>query len=164
VRLVDYTEADLELSIALESDPEVMTELGGPRPIEAIEKAHGGRVGPLADGGIWVKIVPGDDDVAAGTIGVWRSSWEGNQIWEAGWMLLPSFQGRGLASRALAMLLARVCEDPAFDLVHAFPGVTNGASNGLCRKAGFELLGESEVEFSGRPLRVNHWVLNLAAV
>jgi RimJ/RimL family protein N-acetyltransferase len=163
VRLVDYTEADLGLSVALETDPQVMTELGGPRAIEAIEKAHASRVTPQANGGIWVKIVPGDDDVAAGAIGVWRSSWEGDEIWEAGWMLLPSFQGRGLASQALGLLLARVREDPAFDLVHAFPGVSNGPSNGLCRKAGFELLGESEVEFSGRPLRVNHWVLNLAA-
>jgi hypothetical protein len=33
--------------------------------------------------------------------------------------------------------------EPKFTHVHAFPGVTNAPSNALCRKLGFENLGES---------------------
>jgi RimJ/RimL family protein N-acetyltransferase len=163
VRLLDYTGADLALSVALETDPEVMSELGGPRELGGIEKAHRSRVATAGKAGLWLKVLPGADDTAAGAIGVWRSQWEDAEVWEAGWMLLPAFQGRGLAKRALAMLIERLRADPAYDLVHAFPGVTNVPSNALCRGAGFDLRGESEVEFAGRPLRVNHWVLDLAA-
>ena len=59
VELVDYTDADLSLSIALETDPVVMAELGGPRPVESIERVHPRRVSPSADGGMWLNIVPG---------------------------------------------------------------------------------------------------------
>ena len=64
--------------------------------------------------------------------------------------------GRGRTGRGSDRDLADI------DAIHAFPGVANGPSNGLCRKFGFELLEEREIEFLGRPLRVNHWVLALA--
>ena len=37
-------------------------------------------------------------------------------------------------------------------------GATNGPSNALCRKAGFEQLESLDVEYAGRPLHINHWV------
>lgn len=159
MRLVDYTEADLALSIALETDPEVMAELGGPRPTEAIERVHQRRVTPLADGGLYLKIVPDGSSAPAGTLGVWRSRWRDEEIWEVGWMLLPRFHGRGLGGQALGLLIERLRATPRFDDIHAFPGVSNVRSNGLCAKFGFELVGTEEVEFSGRPLICNHWVL-----
>jgi RimJ/RimL family protein N-acetyltransferase len=42
-------------------------------------------------------------------------------------------------------------------VVHAYPGVTNGPSNGICRSLGFTLAGEQDVVFAGRTLRTNHW-------
>jgi hypothetical protein len=51
--------------------------------------------------------------------------------------------------------------EPRFEQLHAFPGVSNPASNALCRKFGFELLGEEEGGYRGAALRVNHWVLSL---
>ncbi len=162
MELVDYTDADLPLSVALESDPVVMAELGGPRPRDQIERAHRGRVaGALADGGMWLKILPQAAAEPVGALGVWRSEFEGEELWEVGWMLLADFHGRGLGSEALGMLIERIRAEPQFELVHAFPGATNAASNGLCEKFGFQLQGESEVEFSGRPLRVNHWTLDV---
>lgn len=44
--------------------------------------------------------------------------------------------------------------------MHAFPGVTNGPSNVICRSLGFTLAGDLEVEFAGRVLRSNHWVID----
>jgi RimJ/RimL family protein N-acetyltransferase len=163
VELVDYTDADLALSLAMETDPVVMAELGGPRSVESIEKVHPRRVAPTADGGMWLNVMLEDEAEPVGSIGVWWSEWEGSELWEVGWMLLPQFHGRGLGSEALGMLIERLRASPKFDLVHAFPGVTNAPSNGLCRKFGFELVDGGEVEFAGRPLTVNHWVLDTRA-
>jgi RimJ/RimL family protein N-acetyltransferase len=159
MELLPYLDEDLALSLALETDPEVMRELGGPRDREGIEAVHPKRV--KGAGGPWLKIVPEPGGEAAGAIGIWESEWEGETVHEAGWMLLPAYHGRGLGSEALGLLLDRARDDPRFERVHAFPGVTNGPSNGLCRKFGFELLGESTVEFAGSELRINHWCLDL---
>lgn len=79
-----------------------------------------------------------------------------------GWMLLPASQGRGLASEAVRQTLSRARSEGRWDVIHAFPGVTNGPSNGICRKFGFSQVEELHVEYAGRPLRVNHWVLDLS--
>jgi hypothetical protein len=40
--------------------------------------------------------------------------------------------------------------------------VAHGASNGVCRKAGFTLLGEVDFEYpKGTPIRSNDWRLDL---
>ncbi len=164
MELIPYGEGDLWLTEALELDPEVMAELGGPRPKEELPGVHEMRIAAkIDDEDWWFKIVPGPGDEPAGTIGIWPSEVNGAQTYETGWMVLPAHQGRGIATEALAMLLDRARTDGRFDSIHAFPGVTNGASNALCRKFGFELRGESEVKFRDQPLRVNHWVLALAS-
>ena len=158
-----YSEDDLALTVALECDPEVMRELGGPVSREQAEDAHRRRVANIENDPWWFAIVPEPGGPAAGAIGIWRSEWHGEPVDEAGWMVLPAFQGRGIASAALGMLIERLRPSERSELVHAFPGVTNAPSNALCRKHGFEHLGESEVKFRDRPLRVNHWALDLTA-
>ena len=128
-----YTDADFALTEALETDPAVMRQLGGPVPRERLPRVHRIR---LADPWWFV-------------------------ITEARWMVLPGHQGRGVASRALAMLVERARTEPRFSVVHAFPPVTNTPSNALCRRSGFALLGETDVEFAGRPLHCNHWALDV---
>ena len=76
-------------------------------------------------------------------------------------MLARRFHGRGLASAALGLLLESARREPRFEQLHAWPGVTNPASNALCRKFGFELLGEEDGAYREAKLRVNHWVLRL---
>jgi RimJ/RimL family protein N-acetyltransferase len=44
--------------------------------------------------------------------------------------------------------------------IHAFPGINNAASNGICRSLGFELLGQADATFAGRTFRTNHWRIN----
>lgn len=162
MELLPYSDDDLALTEALESDPEVMRELGGPVPRADLLAIHRKRVSGSGDGGDWwLKIVPEPGGPPAGTIGIWPTRWKGSEIHETGWMVLPEFQGHGIASAALELLLSRARSEPHFERVHAFPAVTNAPSNALCRKFGFVLTGECDVTFRDRPLRVNHWELDL---
>lgn len=154
MRLLPYTEADLTLTAALETDPLVMRELGGPVSMSAVHQAHQGR---LRDPW-WFKVVE-ESGLAVGTIGIWEKEHLGQQIHETGWMVLPAHQGKGVASAALAILIERVRDEPRFPSMHAFPPATNAPSNGLCRKFAFTLLDQIEFEYQARSLRCNHWML-----
>jgi len=46
--------------------------------------------------------------------------------------------------------------------VTAFPSVENAASNGVCRRNGFALVGTLTETFRGAELTVNEWALDLA--
>jgi RimJ/RimL family protein N-acetyltransferase len=46
--------------------------------------------------------------------------------------------------------------------LHAYPAVDHPASNAVCRKAGFTLLGETDFEYPpGNIMRCNDWQLEL---
>ena len=100
---------------------------------------------------------------AAGVVAIWSHPEGGEPISEIGWMVLPEFQGRGLATAAVRLVLQRAREEQRWGVVHAFPGVTNGPSNGICRRLGFTLVGEQDVAFADRTLRANHWLIDPAA-
>ena len=162
MELVPYADEDYALTVELETDPEVMRELGGALPLDAMPDVHRKRLATNRRGDWWLKIVPEPAGPAAGTIGIWPGTWRGENLHETGWMILPRFQGRGIARAALALLLEKAAGEPRFESVHAFPGVTNAASNALCRGAGFELVeGDTAVEYAGRTLRCNHWMIEL---
>jgi RimJ/RimL family protein N-acetyltransferase len=144
----------------METDPVVMAELGGPVPREDIPAIHRRRMENTANDPWWFVVVT-EDDEPAGTIGIWETEHHGATVHETGWMLARRFHGRGLASAALGVLLDRARAEPRFEQLHAWPGVTNPASNALCRKFGFELLGEEDNSYREAQLRVNHWVLTL---
>jgi RimJ/RimL family protein N-acetyltransferase len=144
----------------MQTDPEVMAELGGPVPREEIPAMHRRRLEGVAADPWWFIIVT-DDEETAGEIGIWETEHHGATVHETGWMLARRFHGRGLASAALGLLLERARAEPRFEQLHAWPGVTNPASNALCRKFGFELLGEEDGSYRDAKLRVNHWVLEL---
>lgn len=105
----------------------------------------------------YFKIIPdGAPDTPAGSVCVWEHTWNGESINEIGWMVLPAFQGRGLAGEAVRSVLDRARSEERWDVVHAFPATTNGASNAICRKAGFSKIEECDFEYAGRMLRCNH--------
>jgi RimJ/RimL family protein N-acetyltransferase len=159
MELVDYGAEDLPLTEALECDPEVMGELGGPVDRADLTDVHRRR----AQHDWWFKIVPEAEGPAAGTIGIWDSEFQGVPILEIGWMVLPAFQGHGIATAALQLLIQRARGEPRLERIHAFPAVSNTPSNALCRKFGFELTGESDFQFRDRTLHCNHWELDVRA-
>lgn len=131
----------------------MMEHLGGPETFERIEQRQrdyeqpGSRQYAILDGG-----------VPAGWVGYWEREWRDERVFEAGWSVLAAHQGRGLASYATGALLARVEGEAERRAVHAFPSVDNTPSNAVCRRVGFELLGEVEFEYpKGSWLRCNDW-------
>lgn len=157
---------DVDAYVRMRCDPAMMSELGGPLPREGIaEKVRKDAAEAAADNSWILMIVPDEDQPAtvAGNVVLWTNDEHGDPYSEIGWMVLPEFQGRGLGKAAVRLLLERARDDGRWGLVHAYPGVTNGPSNGICRTLGFTLLEEVPLEiFDGRPMLANHWRIDPA--
>ena len=143
----------------------MMEHIGGPLPKEGLAEKLQRDVATTAAGETWVLVIVPDDDpaAAAGTVTVWSHEEHGEQINEIGWMILPPYQGRGIGKAAVRAALDRARAEKRWDVVHAFPPVTNPRSNGMCRTFGFEFVEERDIRFRDRTLRCNHWRLDLRA-
>jgi len=157
VRLRDVTLDDHELYERLRCDPAMMTELGGPLPKETIPDKLRSDVAAVQRDESWIAVVTDGAGVPMGSVVLWIHDEHGERLSEIGWMVLPEFQGRGVAKSATAQLLDRAEVDGRWGAIHAFPGVTNAPSNGICRSLGFTLVAAADIEFQGRTLRANHW-------
>jgi len=153
---------DLPLYEAIHCDPLMMEHLGGPLPKEGLAEKLARDVATTAAGETWVlKIVLDDVPGPVGSVTIWDHEAHGHPITEIGWMVLTPFQGRGIGSEAVRRTLERGRAESRWDVVHAFPPVTNAASNAMCRKMGFSFVETLEYRFRDRPLRCNHWQLSL---
>jgi RimJ/RimL family protein N-acetyltransferase len=162
MRLETMTAADVELRLRLQTDPVMMAELGGPRPPEAIERAHARALAMAAEGRCWpLKVIPDGSTSVAGNVDVFESTHADETIFEMGWMILPEFQNRGIAGQAVRAVLAKARAERKFGRIHAFPAVPNGPSNRICAKNGFVNVGECDFEFGGHLLRCRHWRIDL---
>jgi RimJ/RimL family protein N-acetyltransferase len=159
VFLRDVLATDVEAYQRMRCDPAMMAELGGPLPAAHVARQVRRDARLAADGVALIKMIVVDDAVA-GTVTLWRGP-DDEAVTEIGWMVLPEFQGRGLAKRAVRALLDQARTEGRADTVHAFPAVTNGPSNAICRALGFSLLGEEDVEFNDQVIRTRHWTLEL---
>lgn len=159
MELRTITIEDLPLYESCYCDPRMMAHLGGPWARERLPQKLARDVQTIESGRAWVfKIIPdGDASQAAGTICIWENSWRGEAINEIGWMILPQFQGCGLATKAVRAILNKALSERRWDIIHAFPSVTNPPSNAVCRKTGFSLIEECDLDWDGRTLRCNHW-------
>jgi len=153
---------DLPLYEAIHCDPRMMEHLGGPLPRAGLADKLRRDVASVKAGETWIlKIVPDEAGTPAGTVVVWNHEVNGETITEIGWMVLPDFQGRGLGSEAVRAVLRRARSEGRWNVVHAYPPVANPASNAMCRKMGFSMMGEVDFEFRDRVLRCNHWQLDV---
>jgi RimJ/RimL family protein N-acetyltransferase len=165
VRLRDVELGDADAYIRMRCDPVMTAELGGPLPREGIAAKVRLDAENAAADAQWIKMILPDEaapDVVAGSVVLWSHDEDGETISEIGWMVLPEFQGRGIGKRAVRMLLEAARDDGRWGRVHAFPGVTNAPSNGICRSLGFTLAEERDVTFSDRIIRTNHWIIDPA--
>jgi RimJ/RimL family protein N-acetyltransferase len=153
---------DLTVYQRVYTDPAMWLELGGVPEQDLPAKLERDVASVEADRH-WVLVIVTDDGEEAGTVALWDHEWEGETIDEIGWMVLPEFQGRGLAGAAVAEALRRADQAGRWRVLHAFPAPTNGPSNALRRKHGFELRGKINYTYRGRSLRVNHWVRDAVA-
>ncbi|GIE33248.1 hypothetical protein Ait01nite_062930 [Actinoplanes italicus] len=143
--------------------PEMQAFLAGVEPEEALTSRHRRILDGMREGDTEMFLIVVDEAGAVGSVGYWEKEWRGETVYELGWKVLPEFQGRGLAGRALTRTLAHAAARGRIRWGHAFPRTDNVASNGLCRRTGFELLGEVDFEFpKGNPLRCNDWRFDLA--
>jgi RimJ/RimL family protein N-acetyltransferase len=156
---------DLDAYIRMRCDPRMMVDLGGPRKPADIKRKVLRDAAQAAADAEWILMICPDDDPAevAGTVTLWAHIEAGEQQTQIGWMVLPEFQGVGLAKRAVSEVLARAASDGRWGPIHAFPSVTNTASNRLCEALGFSSLGEHDFSFAGRTFRVEYWVFQPAA-
>jgi RimJ/RimL family protein N-acetyltransferase len=164
IELVPWGEGDLPLLRKLLGDPEMTRFLGGPESEEKLVERQAryerldGRTGRLFN------ILVAECGEAAGWVGYWEKDWRDQQVYETGWMVLPGFQGRGIAVAATAEAISRTRAEQRHRSLHAFPSVENAASNAICRKLGFTLLEECEFEYpEGNLMRCNDWRLDLAS-
>ncbi len=157
--LQPWSEDDLPLLQKLMGDPEVMAHLGGPESPEQIVQRHQ-RYLHLPETDHMFKIVIGS--AAAGSIGYWQKNWRDRLVYETGWLILPAYQGRGIATKAGEAVIEHARREHRHQFMHAFPSVDNLASNAICRKLGFTLIEECEFEYPpGKFMRVNDWQLDL---
>jgi RimJ/RimL family protein N-acetyltransferase len=166
VAIRSYSEGDLPLLERTLGDPRMTKHLGGPEGAEKLRERHRKFTAMSADsstGCIFV-IGVGAREVSAGTVGYWEKEWDGQKVWETGWSVLPEFQGRGIATAAIKLVIERVTKLRSHRILCAFPSVENHPSNAICRKLGFTLMGETEYEYprgSGSFMRCNNWLLDL---
>ncbi|MDG4857288.1 GNAT family N-acetyltransferase [Streptomyces sp. T-3] len=158
VTLTPWSEGDFGLLVRANA-PEMTDHLGGPEGEEQLADRHR-RYLTLDGRGQMFRIT--QDGAPAGTIGYWEREWRGATVWETGWGVLPEFQGRGIAVAAARLVVERARAEGRHPAVHAFPSVDHPASNAICRKAGFELLGEVDFEYpKGSWLKSNDWRIEL---
>ncbi|MBT2517877.1 GNAT family N-acetyltransferase [Streptomyces sp. ISL-90] len=163
VTLLPWSDDDLDL-LRRSNTHELMDQLGGPENDEQVRARHERYLRMWREGtGFQFRIVIPGHPEGVGTIGYWRREEQGVPVLEAGWSVESEYRGRGIAPAAvLAMLeVARAAGEKL--PVHAYPRVDNPASNAVCRKAGFTLLGELDFEISpGTLLHTNDWVVELS--
>lgn len=162
MQLRNVTPDDVDAYVRMRCDPVMMAELGGPLPRERMPDKVRRDARDAAADIAWIKMIipdPAAPGVVAGSVTIWSHDTDDGPLSEIGWMVLPPFQGRGLAKRAALTLLQQARDEGRWGDVHAFPATGNGASNGICRSLGFRFAGEQDVTFADRVLRTNHWLI-----
>ncbi|MFF2844741.1 GNAT family N-acetyltransferase [Streptomyces sp. NPDC058001] len=170
VRLEPWSEGDFDLLVR-NNAPEMTEHLGGPETEEQVAARHRRYLAMDGTGGRMFRIALGAADTeggragttdAVGAIGYWVREWGGLPAWETGWGVLTEFQGRGIAAAAARLIVERTRADGTRRHLHAFPSQDHPASNAVCRKAGFTLIGPCDFEYpKGHWLRSNDWRADL---
>jgi RimJ/RimL family protein N-acetyltransferase len=161
VRLEPWGQKDLALLRLCVGEESMMRHLGGAESTEKIAERQRRYEQP---GSGQFKIIEQDTGEDVGWVGYWDREWRGGGVYEIGWAVIPAFQGRGVALAAAREAIASARAEARHQFVHAYPAVENAASNAICRRLGFVLLGPCELEYPpGHSMGCNDWRLDLLA-
>jgi RimJ/RimL family protein N-acetyltransferase len=163
VELRIYAEPDRKLTLAIESDPEVVRHLGGVVDAGQAAEVHERRMASVAAGDLFYTIIPDGESEPVGLVAIWRAEWESQPIHELGGMLVPDYHARGIMIRAVTALIP-LAVDARVRLLHSFPGVENRPSNAVLERLGFHRLEDCDLDYEGRPIRCAHWLRDLSAL
>jgi len=160
-----WSDGDLALLMRLMGDPVMTEHLGGPESAEKISQRHERYCqSSISEKDPMFVIILEPEMIPAGSIGYWKKDWQGETVWETGWSVLPEFQGNGIATRAVALVVGHARKERKYRFIHAFPSVDNAPSNAVCLKAGFVFQGTGNFEYPpGNIMRCNDWRLDLFA-
>ena len=159
IDLQPYGDKDMPL-LQRSNSPEMTEHLGGPETQAQLEARLKRYVAATTHDARMFKVIA--DGEPAGRVGFWGREWQGERIYETGWGVFPEFQGRGIATGAMELLIQIARVTNRHQWMHAFPAPDNGPSNAICRKLGFELLGEVDFEYpKGHWTPCNDWRLGL---
>ena len=163
MKLVPISASDEELAVHLECDPEMMKHICGPRPEGEVRQSHKRRLEMMKSGEAYMyKIVDEGSTPVLGMIGFWKADWEGFRSWEIGWFVLSQYQRRGIATKAARDLILIARNTAGVQHLHAYPAVSNIASNAIAQKIGMESLGEFDNQGFSGILRCIHWRLSFS--
>jgi RimJ/RimL family protein N-acetyltransferase len=163
VTLEPWGSGDLPLLERLMGDPRMTEHLGGPEGPDKLRERQD-RYERLEGGNRMFKIVEVAGGAGVGSVGFWTKEWRDGEVYEVGWMVIPEFQGRGIASAATAQAIELAKHVGKHRFMHAFPNIDNAPSNAICRKLRFELLEALEFEYpKGHFMTCNDWRLDLRA-
>jgi len=153
-----WTSDDLWLLHETLGNPTMMEHLGGIESAEQIAQRH---LRYIHDGDMFTVW---EHDTVVGSVGFWERTWRDAIAYEAGWMIVPQYAGRGLATQAAVSVISLARKERKRRFLHAFPNVENAASNAVCRNAGFTNLGECKFEYpKSHWMRCNDWRIDLLA-
>jgi RimJ/RimL family protein N-acetyltransferase len=152
---------DLPLLQECLGDPAMMEHLGGPESPEKIADRQ--RRYEQSDSRQF-KIVDEATGQGVGWVGYWEREWRGERVYEIGWSVIPTFQGKGIAGLATRLVIKIAKAERKRRFLHAYPSVDNATSNAICRKLGFTLGGQCDFEYpKGSMMRCNDWRFDLLA-
>jgi RimJ/RimL family protein N-acetyltransferase len=166
VELRPYEDADLPLTVALEADPVVKRDLGGVLDAEEAERIHRERLERMHKGELFYTVRVGEDPEPVGIVAVFRTPFEGEDVHEIGIMVLPGRTGRGgrgVGMEALRQLTERARAELGSTRLHGFTSVDNGVINLIGARLGWTNIGQTDLDYEGRPMRCNHWILDITA-
>ena len=127
--------ADRVAAVELLTDPQVRQFIGGPLSAEDAREAVSGPAGQRW-GSFLLELRHGSDGGEGAVVGVCSLSRERGEL-EVGYMLLTRYWGQGLASEAVATVLAWVAEHLDDEQVIAVTQAANTASLRLLARLGF---------------------------
>jgi RimJ/RimL family protein N-acetyltransferase len=160
IQIKPWEDNDLDLLFLINA-PEMMQHLGGPESKEQILNRHK-RYLQLGNRGrmFSIKLLPELEPV--GSVGYWQTTWNNESVYETGWSVLPLYQGKGIATKAVKLAIEEASSENKYKYIHAFPSIDNPASNAICRKIDFQFISECEFEYPpGSFMRCNNWRYNL---